>query len=187
VLSGEVAHESNGRLNDSWGGYAEAAYSFEDCAWKPHFSHRFSIFTGDDRSQDEIEAFDPLFYGLDDWGTWYQGELLGEYAVVNRNLAVHTLRARVQPFESVTRNLLYFHYRLEDLASELVTRLFPIAGSIEHKNLGNEIDLAADWDINDYVVLSTVLAVFVPGKGARDFFGDDQTWLGFMLAATLRF
>ena len=68
-----------------------------------------------------------------------------------------------------------------------MSRLLPIAGSIEHKNLGDEIDLAADWEINDHLALSLVLAVFEPGKGARDFFGDDQTWLGFMLAAKIGF
>jgi hypothetical protein len=37
------------------------------------------------------------------------------------------------------------------------------------------------------VGFSAVLAVFEPAKGGRDFFGADDTWLGFMLSATLHF
>ena len=25
------------------------------------------------------EAFDPLFLGFNDWGTWWQGEIAGEF------------------------------------------------------------------------------------------------------------
>jgi hypothetical protein len=188
VLSAELVREKNGRLNDSWGGYAEAAYTWASRAWQPHLSYRFSAFTGDDGGEgSEIEAFDPLFYGLDDWGTWYQGELMGEYVLANRNLSVHRLLARIQPLESLTVSLLYYHYRLEDLASELVTRLAPRAGDIEHRDLGDEVDLAVDWEVGEHLSLSTVLAIFEPGKGAEDFFEGDATWLGFMLAATVRF
>ena len=47
----------------------------------------------------ENETFDPLFYGMSDWGTWYQGEIFGEFAASNRNLDTHTLRLRVEPIE----------------------------------------------------------------------------------------
>jgi hypothetical protein len=187
VLAGEVAHERNGRWNDSWGGHVEAGYDFESCAWKPYISYRFSSFTGDEQSPDEIEAFDPIFYGFDDWGTWYQGELLGEYVALNRNLLVHTVRARIEPHESLTLTLLYFHYRLDDLASELVSRFAPILGEIAHREVGDEVDLAVDWEVGEHVAFSAALAAFVPAKGAEDFFGDDETWLGFQIVARLRF
>ena len=42
ALAGEIAHEKNGRRNDSWGGYVEAGYTFPTCPWEPHLSYRFS-------------------------------------------------------------------------------------------------------------------------------------------------
>jgi Alginate export len=166
-LSGELAREKNGRLNDSWGGYAEAAYALEGCPWKPQASYRFSYFSGDEPSRDRIEAFDPLYQGFSDWGTWYQGEIFGEYAGANRNLVVHAVRLRAEPSESLTLTLLYFHFRAAELASELVSRLVPRAGNVSDRHLGDEVDLAADLEVNEHLALAAVVAVFVPGAGGR--------------------
>ena len=40
------------------------------------------------------EAFDPLFLGFYDWGTWWQGEIAGEYFLSNSNLEVALRSAR---------------------------------------------------------------------------------------------
>ena len=47
------------------------------------------------------EAFDPLFLGFYDWGTWWQGEIAGEYFLSNSNLISHQVRAHVAPTEPV--------------------------------------------------------------------------------------
>ena len=43
------------------------------------------------------EAFDPLLLGFHDWGTWWQGEIAGEYFLSNSNLVSHQIRAHVNP------------------------------------------------------------------------------------------
>ena len=43
------------------------------------------------------EAFDPLLLGFYDWGTWWQGEIAGEYFLSNSNLISHQIRAHVTP------------------------------------------------------------------------------------------
>jgi hypothetical protein len=187
VFAGEIAHEKNGRRNDSWGGYAEAGYTFLPCAWEPHLGYRFSLFTGGDPGKRTNHAFDPLFNGSDNWGEWAQGELIGQYVAENQNLAIHQLRARARPIKSLSLNLLYYHYQIEDRTSELLSPVAPHAGNIEHRNFGDEVDFVVDWSANPHLDYAAVLAVFEPAEGGRDFFGNGATWLGFMLSATLHF
>jgi hypothetical protein len=72
---------------------------------KPYLSYRYSVLLGrPTRPLSENETFDPLFYGMSDWGTWYQGEIFGEFAASNRNLTTHTLRLRVEPIDTVKVN-----------------------------------------------------------------------------------
>ena len=55
------------------------------------------------RHGSQNEAFDPLLPGFYDWGTWWQGEIAGEYFLSNSNLKSHLIRAHVTPSESVER------------------------------------------------------------------------------------
>ena len=59
------------------------------------------------------EAFDPLFLGFYDWGTWWQGEIAGEYFLSNSNLKSHLVRAHVAPSDADQRrpDVLQFHLR----------------------------------------------------------------------------
>ena len=41
---------------------------------------------GDDPDTIRDEGFNPLAYGMSDWGTWFQGEIIGEYVLANSNL-----------------------------------------------------------------------------------------------------
>jgi hypothetical protein len=187
LLSGEIAHEKNGRQNDSWGGWVEAAYTHQPWAWQPQLSYRFSLFTGDDQGDDANQAFDPLFYSASNWGDWEQGELFGQYVSTNQNLIAHRLHASIQPLRSLTLSLLYYHFRIQQQAASLVSSWTAHAGNVESGSFGNEVDLTADWAANSHLSFSTVLAIFQPTGGGKDFFGDDETWVGFMLYATLRF
>jgi hypothetical protein len=106
---------------------------------------------------------------------------------VNQNLAIQLLRARIRPIQALTLNLLYYHYQVEDRTSALLSPVTSHAGAIEHRDFGDEVDLAVDWSANAHLEFSALLGVFEPAQGGRDFFGDDETWVGFMLAATVHF
>ena len=58
-------------------------------------------------------AFDPLFLGFYDWGTWWQGEIAGEYFLSNSNMISHLFRAHVTPQRSIGAGLLFFKFTLD--------------------------------------------------------------------------
>ena len=97
----EYALEDNGAALDSTAWNALRRYQVEG-GWQPKFSYRYAIFEGDDPATAANEAFDGLFTGFYDWGTWWQGEIAGEYFVSNSNLISHQLRVHVTPNESIT-------------------------------------------------------------------------------------
>jgi hypothetical protein len=187
-LSAEVVRESNGAQNDSWGGYGEVGYEFERARGKPYLSYRFAHFTGDDGTGDN-ESFDPLFYGSTDWGTWYLGEIVGEFVATNRNASVHTLRARVQPNDSITVNLLYFFLRLDEFPSQIPPRppTPPRAVLIEDRDLAHEVDLILDLELGDHLSLSAVAGVLFVASGGEDFLRDDEIWSHYLLALSASF
>jgi len=89
-----------------------ADYSFNDSRWQPMLQYRYAFHEGDDPDTSADEAFDPLFPGFRDWGTWWQGEIAGEYFLSNSNLKTHMLQLRLHPSEKVSTGLLFFDYRL---------------------------------------------------------------------------
>jgi hypothetical protein len=188
VLMGEVVYEKNGRLNESWGGYAEIGHSFDEVRAQPYASYRFASFTGNRGGLDPIEGFDPIFYGFSDWGSWYLGEVFGEFIGTNRNLDVHMLRLRAEPVPGWTVQLLGFLFRLDELATEIQPRLFaPRVVRIQDKHLGYEVDLIVDWEMNDHLTWSAVCGTLVPGKGLEQAAGGDSVWTHFMLYASVSF
>ena len=56
-------------------GISQGAYQLSGVSWKPKISYRYAFFEGDDVTTPQNEAFDPLFLGFYDWGTWWQGEI----------------------------------------------------------------------------------------------------------------
>ena len=116
----EYAIEDNGLLLDSTAWNLLGAYQVEG-GWRPKFSYRYAIFEGDDPVTAANEAFDGLFTGFYDWGTWWQGEVAGEYFVSNSNLISHQLRVHVTPNESISTGLMLFDFQLDNVASAGVT------------------------------------------------------------------
>ena len=93
----EYASERNGELLDSNAWTLLGAYQLGSVGWTPKFSYRYAFFQGDDPATSANEAFDPLLPGFYDWGSWWQGEIAGEYFLSNSNLISHQVRAHVEP------------------------------------------------------------------------------------------
>lgn len=188
VFSAELVYEKNGRVNESWGGYAELGHAFDGAPGTPSVSYRFARFTGNRGDLRPIEAFDPLVYGLSDWGSWYLGEIFGECVGTNRNLNAHVLRLRVEPREGWTVNLLWPVFRLEERATELEARLFdPRFLEIRDKHLEHEVDLAVDWEMNDHLTWSAVVGALVPGDDLEQAARGDSVSTHVMLQASVFF
>lgn len=178
TLAGEFAKEENGSRQEGQGYYGEIGYDFGDAtSWAPYLSYRYAHFSGDDPDTSKDDGFDPLLYGFTDWGTWFQGEILGEYVLLNQNLNSHTVRLRMTPADKLTVNLLYFHFWLDEAEG------FGVSDS----DFADEIDLIVDYTLNDNISFSLVGAAAEPHEGAEEFTGGDEVWYYGMLYTKISF
>ena len=149
------------------GWYVSGGYQF-DVPWKPNLTYRYASFDKD---------YDPLFYGFSDWGYWYQGEILGEYVLSNSNLNSHTVRVNVKPIDSISVNLFYYNFRLDNAS----------AFGVQSKSYANEYDLTVDWNPNDYLSFSVVGAYADPDNGAKQQTGGNDNWAYTMVWGSIKF
>jgi len=142
--------------------YASVGYTFENTPWKPGLMYRYASFDGD---------YDSMFYGSSDWETWYMGEILGEYALVNEDLDSHTLKLTVQPLDSVTVTLAYMNFDRH----------------VSGDDYAQEYDLIVDWAVNEHLSFSVVGALADPDEAATAETGGDDNWSYMMLFGSLKF
>jgi hypothetical protein len=167
-LEGEYVYEENGDLVGDSGWYLSAGYQWADAPWKPTLTYRYASFS---------ENYDPLFYGFNDWGYWYQGEVIGEYVLGNSNLDSHMIKLNVEPIDSVKANLFYYKFRLGD----------PAALGVQSASFADEWNLTVDWTATDYLTVSAVAAYVIPGDGAEEYTGGDDAWAYGMIYASVSF
>ncbi|MBO9710476.1 MAG: hypothetical protein J7521_19920 [Caulobacter sp.] len=175
-LAGEYVHQHNGRTLKSDAAYGEIGWAFETTPWKPVVSYRQSIYKGDDVATDRDEAYDPLALGLSSWGTWYRGEIVGEYVLSNSNLKAHTVSLAAQPSKKLTLTALHYLTSLDHLTAGTTSREF-----------AREFNLIADYEWRADTTFSAVLAVARPRNGARQETGGDKDWLYAMFYVNKRF
>lgn len=161
----EYADEDNDTALDSTAWSALVAYEF-DMTWKPKLSYRYAIFEGDDPDTEENEAFDPLFTGFSDWGSWWQGEIAGEYFVSNSNLISQYLRLHTQPSDAISTGLILWDFVFDHPESE----------GVSSDDVGIELDWYLDWSINDNFTASFVAAVAEPGDAIEELSGRTDTF-----------
>ena len=179
TLSGEYAYQKSDQIKaDGW--YAQAAYEAKDVSWSPVFSYRYATFTGDDpNTTDRNENFRSIAYGYTDYGSWYQGEITGNYPLGNNNLSSHLLRAKMQPSEKVTLNLMYYNFSLDEPSA--------LDSGVTSDDWGDEVDFIVDWQATDKVYVIGVVGVLFPGEAAEQWVGGNDNWLLGMLYASYAF
>ncbi len=172
--------ETNSRssgLTTAYGWYFNPAYEFSDAAWKPKIGYRYATFTGGG-----TQNFDPLFAGLPEWGTWFQGELLGEYVLSNSNLISHQLRLTLRPSEPLTVNLIYYKFLLDDEDAQGFG-----AGTVDSRRLADEIDLIFDLTPTGWWSITATVSVAFPSSGFRQAVGGDAKWVNGYLYMNFNF
>ena len=87
------------------------------------------------------EAFDSLLPGFYDWGTWWQGEIAGEYFLSNSNLISHQVRLHVTPSDAFGAGLIGYVFQADQPAVVRARRSRP-------RDLATELDAYADWKLN---------------------------------------
>ena len=163
----EYAREANGDVLDSFAWNAQAAYQWGG-GWKPKLSYRYAFFEGDDPETPADETFDPLSPGFHDWGTWWQGEIAGEYFVSNSNLVSHQVRLHVDPTEAVGAGLIGYSFRLDEPSA---------AGpEVTSRDVAFELDGYLDWKINDNFSASVVAAFADPGAAIQQLSGRTKSF-----------
>lgn len=171
----EYAEEDNGAALDASAWNFLVAYQFET-AWQPKISYRYAFFEGDDPATAANESFDPLLTGFSDWGTWWQGEIAGEYFVSNSNLISHQLRVHTSPSDAISTGLIFYDFQLD-----IPGALGPQVTSDE---VALELDWYMDWSLNDNWTFSFVAAVAEPGDAIEQSSNRTDTfYYGMIFAA----
>ena len=165
-IEAEYALESNS-LVESSAFNVLASYELSKARWKPRLSYRYAFFQGDDGGTTKSEAFDPLIPGFYDWGTWWQGEIAGEYFLPNSNLISHQVRLHVTPSESVSGGLFGYQFQFDQ----------PAAAGATSSSVAFEIDGYADWKINSNFLASFIFAYAMPQDGGTQATGRTESFL----------
>jgi hypothetical protein len=178
-FEGEYVKEHNGTVLDSSAWTVLGAYQLE-LPWKPRISYRFAYFQGDDPTTSRTEAFDPLFLGFYDWGTWWQGEIAGEYFVSNTNLLSHQIRLHATPTESLGTGLIFYRFLLDKPDALAAATGAPVTSN----DVATELDWYADWKVNPHFTVSVLLAWASPGEAVAQAFGRTADfWYGLLFFA----
>jgi hypothetical protein len=164
----EYASERNGDALDSNAWTFQGGYELSAVRWKPTLSYRYASFQGDDTTTSKNEAFDPLFLGFYDWGTWWQGEIAGEYFLSNSNLKSHAIRTHVAPNDAVGGGLIFYVFRLDRPES--------LGAQVTSKEAAFEVDAYTDWKVNANFTLSIVGAYADPGKAVQQLTGRTKNF-----------
>jgi len=164
----EYASERNGDAIDSNAWTLQSAYEISRAKWTPTFTYRYAFFQGDDPATPRNEAFDPLFPGFYDWGSWWQGEIAGEYFLSNSNLTSHMVRAHVAPNDAVGAGLIFYKFSADQPAA--------VAPGVTAKDAASEIDAYAEWKLNSNFTLSFLGAYADPGKATQQATGRTKNF-----------
>lgn len=170
-LSTEFATQDQGDATredgDAW--YVEAGWTFADVAWSPMVSYRYSTFD---------DGFDPLFFAFSrGYGTWFQGEVAGNYAgPYNTGADIHHLSVVASPSETLRVGAHYFKF--EDTIN-------PFAGP-GSSNDADEINLWAEWVVNDNLIINPLVSFYTPDD-ASSVQGNTDTNTYFQVIAIVPF
>jgi hypothetical protein len=164
----EYAWERNRDLLESDAWTLQGAYELSGIAWKPKLSYRYALFEGDDPATPVSEAFDPLFLGFYDWGTWWQGEIAGEYFLSNSNLKSHLIRAHVTPTSAIGAGVLFFKFLLDQPQA--------FGPQVTSRDVAFEVDAYTDWKVNRNFTLSVVGAFANPDLAVEQFSGRTENF-----------
>jgi hypothetical protein len=157
----EYVKEDNGDALDSHAWNALAGYEF-DTSWKPKVTYRYAYFQGDEPTTPKNEAFDGLLTGFYDWGSWWQGEIAGEYFVSNSNLISHQVRIHMTPSDAIGTGLIFYKFLLDKPAA--------LGPTVTSRDVAFEADWYMDWKVNKNFTFSFVGAFANPEKAVRQAF-----------------
>jgi len=164
----EYSREKNGDLllSDAW--TTQVSYQLSSVAWKPKISYRYAFFEGDDPKTARSESFDSLFPGFYDWGTWWQGEIGGEYFLSNSNLISNMVRVHLTPTDRIGTGLIGYLFQLDHPEA--------LGPHVTSSDVMLEVDAYCDWKLNDNFTLSIVAAYGNPRLAVEQAFNRTDSF-----------
>lgn len=176
-FDGEVVEQGDNSDGEAY--WLSGAYHWESSAWAPTLSYRYAHFSGDDPDTVQDERFRPIAYGFTDYGSWFQGEISGNYPLENSNLNSHLVRLQLSPTEEITLNVLYYNFTLDQ------KQIF--GDPVSSTDWGDEINLAMDWAVSDKLYVIFTLSWLTPGQAAIDWTGGEDDWFNSMAYVSFSF
>ena len=165
-------------LSNANGWYVAPAYEFSTLPWTPQLFYRYASFSGGG-----THGFDSLFTGLTDWGTWFQGEIVGEFALSNSNLNSNQVRLKLTPSELLSFNIIYYNFLLYNREQDFG----PEPARVGSSALADEVDMILDVSPANWWSMTATFAVAVPNDGIREATGGSATWISSMLYTNFNF
>jgi hypothetical protein len=156
----EIAYEENHNLMHSTAWNALGAYQLSKLRWKPKLSYRYAFFEGAKPNKAVNTAFDPLYVGFYDWGTWWQGEIAGEYFLANSNNISHQARIHMSPTDKLGWGVIGYWFYADQAAT--------FGHGVTSPNVAFELDTYADWKFYKNFTLSAVGAYADPHKAVQE-------------------
>lgn len=147
--------------------FLEPGYKFADQPWAPFLFYRYSHFSGQDPNSSTSTAYDPLFYAAPGsrmtFGTYFLGDIVGQYNLFNSNENVHQVGVRLNPTwhmlsedDSSVFDILYYHFDYDQLPA-----------GVTSKNFAEEVDLAWEYTVDPTTTFYALTGFAVPNDGAR--------------------
>lgn len=164
-------NDDTGRKTRAKGWYVEPGYNFAGHPWNPIVTYRYGSFSGDPdpNGGGTKRSFDSLFFGSGARGlgpgTWFLGEIYGQYQQGLTNINVHQLGARIKPMEDLSLGLIYYRLNFNELGQ--VNQLINTGAPVTSKRAMDEVNLYAEWKVNEAVSIVPTLGVAFPGAGYK--------------------
>jgi hypothetical protein len=150
--------------------YVQPEWTFSDLPLTPAIFYCYSHYSGARSPNDATnENYDPLFYGAGyrggNFGSYYYGEILSEYFIANTNVDIHEAELTLMmPFhvlndqDSLKLDFIYYRY-LYDQKRGL---------ALSSDSLGQEVNIAAEYQYSPATSLGAAVGVATPGSGAKE-------------------
>src|SRR5215813_8578528 len=143
--------------------YAEPGYKFSMLQWSPQLNLRYAHFSGDPNPNDRLkQSYDSLFNtgGSRGFGSWFLGEIFGQYISANTNLNLEMVHLKFSPLDMLDTGMLYYNFHFDQTA-QLDNPL------ITSKSAAQEVDFYSVWSAADWLTVAGVIAFAVPGAGLK--------------------
>ena len=149
--------------------YVQPEWTFSDLPLTPTIFYMYSHYSGArDPNATTSENYDPLFYGAGYkgvFGSYYYGEILSEYFIADTNIDIHeAMLTLTMPFhlfndqDVLKLDFIYYRYLYAEKGGMGLTS----------DSLGQEIDVAAEYQYNSQTSFGGAIGFARPGSGAKE-------------------